>query len=318
MVAVLDSEDIIYLLQQIKTSPERANIMETTNDLRFTTGKTVGKESITVKIRLNDECKNGHQDFSITGEVYETGKPRTDRFLITAGCIHDTIEKHFPEFIPFIRLHLCDYKGIPMHASANGFYHLQNGFSKNPKDSDNFKSEYCDYYRVTPEQFDKLEDSFSELHFASLIIDLGILEQWDNEAKKAIEQLEQLTGKKFVIDSKRTQWHPTDEQIKKERELIASGHYSAKKIAERKQAKIDQKIKDMEQDASKKIAEIKQDLDLDIQLYKMGGSRFQHGVIWYKHTNTLKINWSNNDLSDKEIKTIKANLVTPKGATYAN
>lgn len=48
-----------------------------TNDLRFTDNR-IGKngEQWTIKIRLNDECKNGHQDFSITGTCWEaSGKP---------------------------------------------------------------------------------------------------------------------------------------------------------------------------------------------------------------------------------------------------
>ncbi len=53
--------------------------MKQSNALRHTATKTVGNEVITVKIRLNDECKNGHQDFSITGDIYEAGKPMADK-----------------------------------------------------------------------------------------------------------------------------------------------------------------------------------------------------------------------------------------------
>ena len=83
------------------------NVTTTTakNDLRFSTSKTVGNETIYVKIRLNDECKNGHQDFSITGDIYKAGEPKTDSNHICGGCIHEEIEKHFPEFKIFINLH---------------------------------------------------------------------------------------------------------------------------------------------------------------------------------------------------------------------
>ena len=95
-----------------------------TNSLKYSTRKVVGNKDITVNIRLNDECKNGHQDFSITGEIYQAGKPRNDRNMIMAGCCHEEILKYFPQFKIFIDLHLCDYKGIPMHAAANMHYHM--------------------------------------------------------------------------------------------------------------------------------------------------------------------------------------------------
>lgn len=289
-----------------------------TNNLRFRTSKTVGKEFITVEIRLNDECKNGHQNFAITGDIYEAGKPKTDRYYISGGCIHETIEKYFPEFIPFIRLHLCDYKGIPMHASANGFYHLKNGFNRTPVISENFKKEFCNYYRLTESQFDSLKETQTEIQFAIVLIDLGVLKQWQDEASKAIKQLEQLTDNEFVIDSVRTQWHVTNKQIKEEKKKIAEGYYLPEKVAERKRAKIDQVIEEMEAETEKKIKELKIDLDLDIQLYKLGGRKYKYGLIYYKHTNKLKFNWSSNDLSIEEIAHIKENLILPIGATYEN
>jgi hypothetical protein len=41
------------------------------------------------------------------------------------GCCHDLIEARFPEqFSDLIALHLSDIDGAPMHAEANGWYHL--------------------------------------------------------------------------------------------------------------------------------------------------------------------------------------------------
>jgi methionyl-tRNA synthetase len=100
-----------------------------TNALKFTDSRTAKNgEQWVIKIRLDDECKNGHQDFSITGTCWEAEKPRTDKYMILGGACGDEISVLFPEYEIFNRLHLCDYKGIPMHCSANGYYHLNKGF----------------------------------------------------------------------------------------------------------------------------------------------------------------------------------------------
>lgn len=227
---------------------------EQTNDLRLTISKTVGKEYIIVKIRLNDECKNGHQDFSITGTIYQAGKPTTDKYMLAGGRIHEEIEKHFPEFVPFIRLHLCDYQGIPMHASANGYYFLKNGFSNTPIESPEFVTEYCNYYRITPEQFNELVQSHSETHFALNLERLGIFEQWQKEANAAIEQLEQLTGKKFLIDSKKTQYiRPSEDKIKEETKRLQNGYYLPEQITEREEEKKKQEFVKLEADRQKEL-----------------------------------------------------------------
>lgn len=66
---------------------------------------------ITATVRFDDECKNGHNSFGITGST-------TDG---QGGCIHDLIAEHFPELAPFIKWHLCSTDG-PMHYVANTVY----------------------------------------------------------------------------------------------------------------------------------------------------------------------------------------------------
>ncbi len=78
-------------------------------------------------IRFDDECGNGHQSFSITGET-------TDG---CCGCIHELIAEHFPELEPLIKWHLVDTDG-PMHYVANATYHASdldyNGHAKGEAD----------------------------------------------------------------------------------------------------------------------------------------------------------------------------------------
>lgn len=67
-------------------------------------------ERVTVKIRFDDSCKNGHQTFAITGETRDS-----------CGCIHDTIAEVFPELAPLIKWHGCSTDG-PLHYVANTVY----------------------------------------------------------------------------------------------------------------------------------------------------------------------------------------------------
>lgn len=71
---------------------------------------------VVAEVRHDDGCGNGHNTFSITGEVYD----RHSR-LDMCGCLHDTIAVNFPQLAPFIKWHLCSTDG-PMHYIANALY----------------------------------------------------------------------------------------------------------------------------------------------------------------------------------------------------
>lgn len=70
-------------------------------------------------VRYDDQCGNGHNSFSITGNI-----DRYDGYWRNncGGCIHDEITKHFPELESYIKWHLCSSDG-PMHYIANTVYH---------------------------------------------------------------------------------------------------------------------------------------------------------------------------------------------------
>lgn len=284
-----------------------------TNSLKFRATKQISKDKkITVNIRLNDECKNGHQDFSITGEVTERG-----RFEM-GGCIHEEIEKHFPKFKIFINLHLADYEGIPVYAVENGFYHLRNGFERAEKGQ---KATFCEYYRVTPQQYDELNKCDNTIQYAVKLDKLGILKQWKEEADKAIKFLEELTGNEFLIDSKKSQYHaPTPEQLKEEEEKQKSGFYTPKAKQERENQKIREKIEEMEEEANKKIESIKKELEIQKMIFLAGGERALDNTIFYNHSNEIKFNWKTygKQLSPEEIEEIKSKLKLPEGITFKN
>ena len=76
-------------------------------------------------VRYDDQCRNGHNTFAITGELYDRaqripGEAKTKHssgktlWLGSCGCLHDDIAKHIPELAPYIKWHLVSSDG-PMH-----------------------------------------------------------------------------------------------------------------------------------------------------------------------------------------------------------
>ena len=202
--------------------------------MKYTINLNNEQHNIKVQIRLDDECKNGHQDFSITGTYWEIGERRTERNAIGGGCMHDEILEAFPEFLPFIKLHLCDFDGVPMHAVENMQYHMANGFNTTRVKDDNFADKYCDYYRITKTEFDELSKAKTDkLYFQYVFESLPIRARWKEEAQNAIGQLEALTGEKFVNTSTRSRFTPlSDEDRALVIERIANNYYSPEAIAE--------------------------------------------------------------------------------------
>ena len=72
--------------------------------------------TITVGMRFDDNCNNGHEDFAIIADIRENGRE------YMGGCCHDEIARRFPEFAPLIKWHLVGVEG-PMHYIANTTYH---------------------------------------------------------------------------------------------------------------------------------------------------------------------------------------------------
>ena len=72
--------------------------------------------TIQAEIRYDDECGNGHNSFAITGTITGYGP---------CGCIHEEIEKHFPELKKYIKWHLMNSDG-PWEYIANTTYLASN------------------------------------------------------------------------------------------------------------------------------------------------------------------------------------------------
>jgi hypothetical protein len=259
------------------------------------------KNNCIIKIKLNDECKNGHQDFSITATFWEINKVRNDRNMIMGGCCHDQILKVQPNLKMFVNLHLCDYNGAPMYPEANGFYHLINGFNNTKPQDPNFLTEYCDYYRISAEQFAELSKTKEQDYFGYLLHKLGILDQWKEEAKKALIELEKLTNTTFVNDSTKQNYKFTAEQIKEIAEKEKNGFYSVENIEQRESKKIADKkaklLQDLKDNFDKKYNEALMDYEIDKILIELFNTK--DNVIFYNHTNKCVVNWQNNSYTKK-------------------
>lgn len=144
-----------------------------------------------IEIRLSDPCKNGHNDFSITGTLYER-LPRIDRNMISGGCIHDEILQHRPDLKPLVDLHLCDEEGSPMHAVANGFYFLENMF----KTAEYYRADdNTDYSKVLREHLRINNDELREL------VELVTASYSANEVKEAMKEKDRVWS--LYCDTKR-------------------------------------------------------------------------------------------------------------------
>lgn len=292
-----------------------------TNDLRHTImTKNSEGNTMRINISLNDKCNNGHQDFAITADIWEKGKPMNDRYCIMGGCCHEEILKVHPELQIFVNLHLCDYKGIPMHAVENGFYHLTNGFNSTTPSDEKFKSKFCSYYRVFGWQFDRLLLAENKLQYALLLKDLHILDQWGNDAVEGIRLLETMTGKKFLMDSKKANYAPPSEkEIDEEKKKQESGYYSPEAKEERKKeaaAKIETDLLNKER---KEIEKIREEYSIKVQVLNIGGKAALDNCIYYSHTRQLTFNWKSYDrISDELIAKIAAEIKLPEGATIKN
>lgn len=74
---------------------------------------------IVAHVRYDDQCGNGHNTFSITGETWRKSGARWIEDC--GGCIHEEVAKRFPELAPFIKWHLV-YSDGPMHYPGNVLY----------------------------------------------------------------------------------------------------------------------------------------------------------------------------------------------------
>ena len=255
-----------------------------------------------IEISLDDDCKNGHQDFSLTGTCWEKGKSCIDRNMKFGGACGDTIIKLFPEYEIFERLHICDFNGAPMYAIENGMYHAKR----------NGKESLQSYLRLTELEAETLMQYLDEkLAFRFHLENMGVVARWKEEANEAIKKLEELTGKEFENVSTKSHYTPlTEEERNEYKEKQLQGYFDPDKIQKRKEQKMqDKKRKQIEKlklAAKTEIDSINTELNIKLAILDAGFSI--DNFIYYKHKNEGKFNWL--DSQDKLTKEDLDNLLT--------
>lgn len=237
-----------------------------------------------IKIRLNDECKNRHNDFAITGSFWDVHKRRSDRNLITAGACHDAILKARPDLKLFVDLHLSTADGVPMYAIENGFFHLKQTGIEVARE----------YMRCTSEEIEVLNQAEDKVYFQYLVESIGLPERWKSEADSAIKLLEDWTGETFEDDSTRKTFVSLNDEVRNDiAAKINSGYYSPESIAERvEESRIaaNKKIlQDLESKRKEKIQKINNEFLVQSAVHNAGLSL--ENFIYYDHTNEGHFNW---------------------------
>lgn len=255
-----------------------------------------------IEISLDDDCKNGHQDFSLTGTCWEKGKICIDRNMLFGGACGDTIVKLFPEYEIFERLHLCDFNGSPMYPIENAIYNAKR----------NGKESLQNYLRLTDLETETLMQYLEEeLAFRFHLENMGVVARWKEEANEAIKKLEELTGNEFENVSTKSHYTSLTEEEKNEyTQKVSEGYFATDKIQERKEQKMqDKKRKQIEKlklAAKTEIDSINTELNIKLAILDAGFSI--DNFIYYKHKNEGKFNWL--DSQDKLNKEELDNLLT--------
>jgi hypothetical protein len=210
-----------------------------TNTLKHSITVTTATQRTKIKIRLSDDCRNGHEDFSITADVDEKDARGIWRERM-CGCCHEHILTLRPDLKPFVDLHLSAWQGVPMHAMADAWYWFAGIFPDNlgekytgatgssRKSPDECHRIFVEHLRITPQEAHALIDASprtkEELH--ALLEDMSLPARWQSEAAAAIRQLEEWTGNTFESKATRGFWEPLPQDVREEiKALRASGYY---------------------------------------------------------------------------------------------
>lgn len=282
------------------------------NELKTTLTKVYHENDkvyrLVANVTLNDICKNNVCEWSVTGDIYEI-KKNENRVWAMGGAIHDEILKHLPILRIFIDIHGSDCHGAPLYAVENGFNYSKNSL--------------IDYLRITEDEADKLQMAEDALQFKALLYQLGIVDRWQEESNKAIQELELFAGKKWINpyseDEERKHITFTEEEKNTFNERMNNGYYTNEAKEERKKTAIEKKRNEVNKKFADGVKKLKR--EKDIMLYILDAGLPIDNVIYYTHTNEVVFNWKDYDkkITQEEFVDFLNNVdysVLPKGLTF--
>jgi len=149
---------------------------------------TVKGEPMHIHIRLSDPCKNGHNDFAITADIWsKTAKRLTDNNIDRCGCCHEDIVKKMPSLQLFVDLHLSDESGAPVYAVENGYYHMRNSSTQI----------FAHYMRISTDHASRIITTIHNKEDFSKWVET-LRPSWAAQANEAKAKLAELIDKNMV------------------------------------------------------------------------------------------------------------------------
>lgn len=291
-----------------------------TNNIGRTETMRIGKFIITITARLNDECKNGHEDFGLTYSLWEEKNGR--KYDIGGGCAAGSTDQIVRKAIrkfglePVERVHLSDMNGVPMFPTANAIYHAKNsGFEV-----------FRDYLRLTDEEAKQAFYIDDELGLYVWLLDNGIIDRWKNEANEAIKAI--INGRDIEFESTATKkqghWYfkvePTKERLDGQRYLIQTGYYDCENYDQHRQEENMQEVRKKlsTEYYEKQIEKAKAKIRLNkafLAMLEEHLAEFSDPVtvadnwIFYDHRSEIVFNWNTgfgrNQVSENDFQTVK-------------
>ena len=252
-------------------------------------GERYEPKKIVVSIRCNDECKNGHDTFAITGELWEVGDTYR-RGPSTCGCIHNEIIKYYPEFQLLVDLHLSDGNGLPMYALENGFYHLQGVQGVAAYDHTCTLEYFAEYMRISIQKAQALVDHcHRKIEFALFVKAMEPI--YLQEATDAKQMIQALINGEATPERTPTQDTTTADVLTYTHETSEDAQSEVRKAIEaEKIRKAQEARKEIEDTYDKKRKKALAQYQIDLWVLE-NAPQFRGNVIYYEHIPRVCFGW---------------------------
>lgn len=257
--------------------------------IQYTNTKTVSGKKYTATAQISGFNTNKFVSFSVRlkAEKLVFGNWRD---VWTGGDDAAKISRLFPELRPVLTVNGCDVHGVNSWGVVNALYFWFN---------ENKPAPVLEGLRVSEPEARALMLANDPEILRYQLVKLGIIDRWQEEARAAVETLEELTGETFknpfAPEEERANFEPIPAHLLPViEERINNGYYSPEQTKAREdaenRAKAATKRADMIQKAAAKIAAVR--YELRVMLFLLDTFGTVENVIFYDHTKTVGFNWS--------------------------